>query len=456
MLKRILIFLSLVPAAGIVYWQSRELFLAFFVVFPAILLPVFLFFEMKDRLFLSASLAVALGVYGIYLLKHPGAEMVLYGFTLFCLGGLVAYDRRNWERLLGIEKSSLQNLQQDLEVLSQRHLTRLESLHHLEKQVASLLDLFEISRDFNDCMSLETLVDILLKRVMPELPCEEMRLIILKKNEEAVHVASRFFTISKTVVVDGNTDWSQDEIEALKKILESKVLLKAGAHWFFPLIAEGELAAILHVQGADPADLAKFEVLAAHLVLQVRKAQLYETVKELSIRDSLTGIFVRRHFLERLADEFKRCRKYGMPLALLMLDIDHFKRYNDEFGHLVGDATLKEVAQVLRSNLRNVDVLARYGGEEFVIVIPETKQSGAQELAERIRSNVARHRFRVYDRETRVTLSVGIVLYPDDLGESVKRLKDEDIPFELIRRADKALYRAKEEGRNRVVSYKDL
>src|SRR3989338_7198282 len=139
-----------------------------------------------------------------------------------------------------------------------------------------------------------------------------------------------------------------------------------------------------------------------------------------------------------------------------MLDIDHFKRYNDDFGHLVGDVTLKEVAAVIRANVRNVDIVARYGGEEFVVVIPETRQTGAQEAAERIRSAIARRSFRGFDEETKATVSIGVSVFPDDVSGSVKGENDGNLLFELLQHADGALYWAKEEGRNRVVLYSSL
>jgi diguanylate cyclase (GGDEF)-like protein len=233
-------------------------------------------------------------------------------------------------------------------------------------------------------------------------------------------------------------------------------LVPRGEKWVFPLILEGEVNAILGVEGASSEDLVKFEVLVSHLVLQVKKIRLYETVKELSIVDGLTGVYVRRHFLERLDEELKRTIKYQLPLAVLMLDIDHFKRYNDEFGHLVGDATLKEVASLLRESLRKVDIVARYGGEEFIAVLPETHAEGAHEVAERIRSNIARHSFKVYDVETKVTVSIGISFFPSDIAGEKATSYYADLAFDLIRHADRALYRAKEEGRNRVFQYRDL
>ncbi|MBN1689200.1 MAG: GGDEF domain-containing protein, partial [Candidatus Omnitrophica bacterium] len=135
---------------------------------------------------------------------------------------------------------------------------------------------------------------------------------------------------------------------------------------------------------------------------------------------------------------------------------DHFKRYNDEYGHLAGDTTLKQVADHLKGSLRRVDIIARYGGEEFMIVSPETRSEGALDVAERIRSGIARQNFKIYNQQTRVTVSIGVTLFPDDLRETMSSDEAAKVAFELIRHADRALYRAKEEGRNRVVMFRDL
>jgi diguanylate cyclase (GGDEF)-like protein len=194
-------------------------------------------------------------------------------------------------------------------------------------------------------------------------------------------------------------------------------------------------------------------VLASQLALHIKKIKLYETVREISIIDGLTQVFVRRHFLERFQEELRRAFRYQFSLTVLMVDVDHFKSYNDKFGHLVGDQTLRQVAQLIRENVRRVDVIGRYGGEEFVIVAPEINLAKGLELAERIRSAVARKRFYLFDEETQVTVSMGLSSFPDDLKDSSTSEYSERCLTELIQKADQALYRAKEEGRNRVVKY---
>jgi diguanylate cyclase (GGDEF)-like protein len=175
-----------------------------------------------------------------------------------------------------------------------------------------------------------------------------------------------------------------------------------------------------------------------------------EQLRAISLTDGLTHVANRRRFDEKLQDEWRRAQRHGHPLGLLMLDIDHFKRVNDELGHLVGDDCLTEVAALCAAEVqRSGDLLARYGGEEFSILLPATPEEGAVRVAERVRQAVARSPVRSGERVAPVslTISVGVAcLVP---GPDME-------PQELIRQADEALYAAKESGRNRVMVARDF
>jgi diguanylate cyclase (GGDEF)-like protein len=457
MLQRGLKFTAFLVVAVIVLFQSHELFLAYFVFCALLLISALHFLEdPKPHLFVAA-IAVTAIIYFFHLVQHPVPEMGFLGLAQVLFAGLFVYYRRYWSSLIRVETRQCEIARESLQVLKQKHQSRLESLHHLEKQVGGLLDLFEIARDFNDTLSFEGIAAILKEKVMPELPFNQMQLILLEKNETE-NVVQRVLCINERGVQDsqGSEILTPKDLQLMQTVKETQKMLQKDEGLAFPIFIDGELRANLLVAGPNPDDLAKFEVLAAYLALQVKKVRLYETVKELSIQDGLTGVFVRRHFVERLDEELKRSLKYELPLAVLMLDIDHFKRYNDAHGHLAGDATLKQVATLLRENLRRVDIVARYGGEEFVVVTPETRKIEANEVAERIRSNIARHNFKVYNDQTRVTVSIGVALFPDDIPDSFPKTDVASLAAELIHRADQALYRAKEEGRNRVVFFKDL
>ncbi len=161
-----------------------------------------------------------------------------------------------------------------------------------------------------------------------------------------------------------------------------------------------------------------------------------ERFKHLAETDRLTGLFNKGKFNEVLKREIERARRYKRPLSLIIFDIDHFKRINDTYGHKVGDEVLKELAKLIKKNIRKTDFAARWGGEEFVILAPETDLDGAVKLAEKLRQTVEKHEFPTVKN---VTISLGVAQYID--GES---------PEEFVIRADMALYKAKEGGRNRV------
>jgi diguanylate cyclase (GGDEF)-like protein len=166
--------------------------------------------------------------------------------------------------------------------------------------------------------------------------------------------------------------------------------------------------------------------------------RLYEMV----ISDEKTGVRNYHYFRIRLGEEFERARRYGGELALLMLDIDDFKRVNDKHGYLVGDTALKDVAQILVERQRVTDIIARYGGEEFVIILPETGRAGARAIAERLRERIAGHAFLgASGAPATITVSVGLASFPHPEVTSKE---------ELIQRADRALQRAKAQGKNRV------
>lgn len=191
-------------------------------------------------------------------------------------------------------------------------------------------------------------------------------------------------------------------------------------------------------------DLELIARVNVHLHLKRLRDELREKNRELEFlarRDGLTGVANRRFLMECLESEFTRCRRYGRPFSLMMLDLDHFKRINDNFGHHVGDEVLVRVAQVLSQSLRENDLLGRYGGEEFAVILPETDRAAALVVAERCRMAVQEIEIPVPDGVLRVTTSAGLASVPDArfgvLGD-------------LVKAADGALYEAKRGGRNRL------
>jgi diguanylate cyclase (GGDEF)-like protein len=251
---------------------------------------------------------------------------------------------------------------------------------------------------------------------------------------------------------------------------------ESGARLVAPLAAGDQVEGCVAVEVcgrlafADE-DVEMVQILASQATAALANARLYRTVQEQAITDGLTGLYNHRYFYERLAQEFARAQRYGVPLSLLMLDIDDFKAFNDAYGHPAGDLALSEVGRILATKLRrDIDVAARYGGEEFAVLLPNTARDGAQKVGDRIVNAVASlpdlarapghpGGARVVGERIRaaietasvpaaggvsVTVSVGVGAHPA-AGD----------PDELVREADKALYLAKRMGKNRVEVFVD-
>jgi diguanylate cyclase (GGDEF)-like protein len=244
-----------------------------------------------------------------------------------------------------------------------------------------------------------------------------------------------------------------------------------------PLTLQGEAQGFVDVRLAGGHELGQDEVgllqiLAGQTAAAIVNARLYHTIERQAITDGLTGLYNHRHFYERLNQEFARAQRYGLPLSLLMIDIDDFKRFNDLYGHPVGDLVLAEAGRILSEQLRKgVDLAARYGGEEFVVLLPNTRRDGAQVVGDRLMRRIAaltraassvarkseedaravgeRIRLRIGTAQLpgisdgsgpHVSVSIGVAAFPGAAGG----------PAELVRNADKALYLAKRLGKNRV------
>ncbi|AGC45201.1 FHA domain/GGDEF domain-containing protein [Myxococcus stipitatus DSM 14675] len=172
------------------------------------------------------------------------------------------------------------------------------------------------------------------------------------------------------------------------------------------------------------------------------EAAYHDEIYRLTTMDGLTQIYNRRYFDEQLDREISRSRRYERVLSLVLLDIDHFKKVNDKFGHLAGDSVLKQLASTVRTRIRREDVFARYGGEEFAILLPEVALPGAKQLAEKVRRLVEKQRFEFDRQAIPVTVSLGVAVLEPRHRE----------PGDLVRAADEKLFEAKTAGRNRVVS----
>jgi len=212
-----------------------------------------------------------------------------------------------------------------------------------------------------------------------------------------------------------------------------------------PLVSFAQVLGALVLESAScnafsPEDVSALESVTDICATAIQNARHFDRVRQLAYMDGVTGIFNRRYFEMRIAEEIARSTRHGLTFSVIMLDIDHFKQLNDEFGHLVGDEVLRQVAAILAQQLRKSDVVSRYGGEEFAIITPETAAEGAVAVSDKLRRVMESWQFPGVARP--VTVSAGVAEFP-----SQGSTRDQ-----LVQSADEALYVAKQTGRNRVVT----
>jgi diguanylate cyclase (GGDEF)-like protein len=213
-----------------------------------------------------------------------------------------------------------------------------------------------------------------------------------------------------------------------------------------PLKSKNKVIGIINVESNkindfDRIDLNLLNTLSTQLAVAVENARLYQETEQLAVTDGLTDVFNHRYFQSFFERELNRAKRYKHPLSLIMIDIDHFKKFNDTYGHQIGDQVLKTVTHVIKGQAREVDLVARYGGEEFMLVLPETGKKEAVLLAERIRLAVKKEKVSDGHKDIpHITISLGVSSYPENGSEKA----------ELIDYVDKSLYRAKASGRDLV------
>jgi diguanylate cyclase (GGDEF)-like protein len=214
-----------------------------------------------------------------------------------------------------------------------------------------------------------------------------------------------------------------------------------------PMRLRGKVVGMLSTQSYKPdaytpEDQYLLEMLATYAAIALDNAQLFMDIQYLAITDSLTGIYNRRHLFELGQREFIRARRFKRPLSIIMIDIDHFKNINDAYGHSTGDHYLRELAQLLNTEVREIDIVGRYGGEEFTVILPETGLPRAREIAERLRKKVEKTFKSAANNLTPITISLGV----SELDHNSNSFAD------IVKQADVALYSAKNAGRNQVIA----
>jgi len=355
-------------------------------------------------------------------------------------------------------------LEQDLEQARARE-KNLGDL--LEKKLNEIYTHYHISRTIGSLLDLEELLRQVMGTVKKSLPIERMSIYLLDENREKLELV--FFSglniqDKLTLNLGEGTPGKIVESGEHVHIHDLSVFYETSGdfiHFADEEKREGSYIGIalkvhndtIGVIGMDSAvkyglsveDMDFMAILSHQIAAGIEKARLFEKIQKLSQLDGLTGLNNRRMFQDRLLQEINRRDRTRKPLSLLMLDIDHFKQFNDSFGHQAGDIVLKQLARIITTQCRcaSIDICCRYGGEEFAIIMPELELHKAVKAAERLRSAVENEvfNFDAENTEGKVAVSIGAA---GVMGE-------EDIsPEELVKKADEALYLSKRTGRNRV------
>ena len=253
-----------------------------------------------------------------------------------------------------------------------------------------------------------------------------------------------------TSIVCGDYGVAQNDLEAVIDAVASKSVEILS---FFE-IDSGDMKPFSQILQEANEELGKLNLSYEQLTVELKQAKekaenfaqelkaANEQLREMAFKDGLTGLYNHRYFQDFLDHELSRARRYKKPFSLMMLDLDYFKKINDQYGHPVGDVVLKEVSKVINNSIRDSDVAARYGGEEFTVVLTETELKGAAMVAERIRKAVENLKIAASGLNFDVTISIGVTCY--------RPLTDKKDKSEIISEADKALYKSKTEGRNKT------
>ena len=326
--------------------------------------------------------------------------------------------------------------------LERRRALQLEAINAIAKQTTAVLDLKELLAK----------VCSLIQHAFPV-----SHVSVLLKEEEDLVLRAHHGTLTPRIPEGGRLPanvglWGR-ALTAGKTIIENDVttasdyvgfFLETASRMCIPLVSFGQTLGVLVLDSEkadafNPNDVQSLESVADICSTAIQNARYVDRVKQLAYLDGLTGIFNRRYFEMRIVEEIDRARRFGNGMALIMVDIDQFKRLNDEFGHLLGDEVLRQVSSVFHQQLRKIDVVCRYGGEEFAVLLSQTNSHHAFGVAEKLRRLVETWQFPGVPRP--VTISAGIASFPEHGTE-----RDE-----LVKAADAGLYAAKLAGRNRVL-----
>ena len=401
--------------------------------------------------------ACAFSVLVSWAVGDPSYLLFVIAQALLCILLFFLDQRKNAEIIIrNVEIEKVTNEKNDMELAFKNEGI---SISMLFEKYTSYYNLRNLATEFSTTLSLKELSQMVVSKIMELFPRGQWCLLFLAEPQSGALslVASKGVEPeAKRKVKSGDlfdfwvlrnrqslivTDTQKDFRFDLQKATDREDLRSVLAS---PLIHEGKTVGTLRVISAKPSafntdDLRLLDAIATLASSAVSNAILFQKTEELAIRDSLTGLYVQRYFLERLSEEHRRSLLANTPLTLLMCDLDHFKNCNDRYGHGIGDYVLTKTSEIIRQQAHE-GIVARYGGEEFAVLLPKITPQEGRKIAESIRSGLANTNLTVRREFIPITISIGIASIPKDTLDSE----------EVIRIADNRLYQAKAGGRNRV------
>jgi len=406
------------------------------------------YFIKRRFYYISFAILFFLTLISAWIFKQDALYILASG-TIFFLLALVI----NWARILcgryeeDIKKTGHEQRQR-VSVLKEKNADVENRKELLNAQSVAFSKIYEAIKMMSGALKTEEIVGILAAYLNNNISFFEADLAILS-GFQALEI-TRLYKIRKGEV--NFKEANRQELERRKEDLVDVMGTRKKSETsnftrddqtILPLVVENKMVGAIFIEDLDRSQLETFLILASQLALELKKVSLYESVEKLSITDGLTEIYLRRYFLDRLNEETERSGRLKLKFSLLMIDMDHFKETNDKYGHMVGDAALREIASILKANVREIDLVARYGGEEFTVLLTETGRKDALYVAERIRKSVQDLTIKAYDESLSMTVSIGVSTYPGD----------EKNPHELIEKSDNAMYESKRNGRNMVTAW---
>ena len=333
----------------------------------------------------------------------------------------------------------------------------------LRETAQKLTILTDIVKTANSILEPRKVIELIMARVQQLIPSEAWSMLMVDEERQeltfelALGEKGKDLSAFRVKIGEGIAGWvaqtgkptivndvARDPRFARR--FDSETQFKTRSMLCAPLISRGRTIGVVQVINRlggqfTKADLDMLLTLVDPCAIAIENAILFQRTEQLTITDDLTRLFNSRYLNLYISREIKRCKRHGIPLSVIFLDLDGFKGVNDQYGHLAGSRTLTEVGGILVEAVRESDILARYGGDEFVVVLPETPPSGALVIAERIRRAIEAHTF-LQDQglEARISASFGISSYPDHALT----------PEGLIQKADQAMYRVKERDKNGI------